>query len=145
MSEYKVNLTKLFTEYDPYDVSNSIANLGPSAARITWNNAKACAESGELDCLDLDNVRDHIAEYGAWDADEIEAMSDLDLRAFVAQEIAADIMLVQGGEPDLDELAEAYKTANDIDAQDDYPEYPSRLQHVEQDGDDVIGYVSLGI
>ena len=40
----KVNLAIMFASHEPWDVSNSIFNLGPSAARLTWENAKEIAK-----------------------------------------------------------------------------------------------------
>ena len=34
-----VNITKLFRTWEPWDCSNSVANLGPRAAELTWNCA----------------------------------------------------------------------------------------------------------
>lgn len=88
-----LNVTELFSEIAPYHCANSVANLGPSAAEDTWANCLTLADSDAALAAewDYDAVREHIASYGAWDTEEIAAMSEKQLRASMIQEIASDL------------------------------------------------------
>lgn len=88
-----LNVTELFSEIAPYYCANSIHNLGPDAGRVTWSNCLTLADSDAALAADWDYeaVREHIAQYGAWDSEEIAAMGEADLRAFVIQEVASDL------------------------------------------------------
>tara|TARA_R110000787_G_scaffold259267_1_gene364585 strand:+ start:138 stop:491 length:354 start_codon:yes stop_codon:yes gene_type:complete len=72
-------------------------------AQVTWENAK---DEWELDNriinkTHVEELRDHFAEYGAWEREEIEAWDLSELNALVIQEIAGDIF--EHGEPSKDE------------------------------------------
>ena len=90
----ELNITKYFENgaNDPYYMSNSVNNLGPNVARITWNNSLA-ASDGELLTSDeaLQAVRDWIDSFGVWDDAEIAAYTAQELEAFVLQEAATGI------------------------------------------------------
>jgi hypothetical protein len=90
----ELNVTRYFAngENDPYYMSNSVFNLGPNVARITWNNSLA-ASDGELLTTDesLQAVRDWIDSFGVWDDAEITAYTAQELEAFILQEAASGI------------------------------------------------------
>lgn len=71
----------------------SIAQYGPNAAKMTWDNSKAFAAVHPL--LTTDNERDaaraHFAEYGAWSREEIAGWSEAELQAIVCQEVAHEV------------------------------------------------------
>ena len=71
-------------------LSGSQAELGPDAGGITWRNCLALAERLPLATdTNRDDIRDHFREYGAWDSEEIDGWSDVELSAMVWQEAAA--------------------------------------------------------
>lgn len=71
----------------------SIAQYGPNAAKMTWDNSKAFAREHAL--LKTDDERDaaraHFKGYGAWSEEEIAAWSEEELQAIVCQEVAHQI------------------------------------------------------
>lgn len=72
--------------------SDSIARSGLSnIGSITWRNAcEAMASEADWLCSDLDALRDHFREYGAWDREELAGMSGAELNALLVQFIADD-------------------------------------------------------
>jgi hypothetical protein len=54
----------------------------------------------------LQEVRDHIKEYGAWDEEEIAAFTPRDLRAFIVQEVMAEIRHLESSGIDLEDFTE---------------------------------------
>ena len=81
--------------------SGSIAELGPDAGRITWENSLRDGEKLLLPAFhpddrrptdqDLDALRDYAASFGAWDRAEIETWPPTHLLAFLLQDIAAAV------------------------------------------------------
>lgn len=88
-----INITCLFRELDAPLYSGSVFELGDNAGQITWDNSKETAKQFSL--LDTDEklqaFREYIRGFGAWDADEIAAWSDLELNALFVQLIAGDM------------------------------------------------------
>ena len=78
---------------DHWYLSNSVSNLGCNAAQLTWENCLGHAERTRVlrTADDLEAMRDHLRAYGAWDEDEIKALTDRELNAFALQEIAAEV------------------------------------------------------
>jgi hypothetical protein len=71
-------------------LSASRAELGENAGQITWRNCIALAERLPLVTDEnRDDIRDHFADYGAWEREEIDARTDTELSAMVWQEAAA--------------------------------------------------------
>jgi len=80
--------------------SGSAAELGSNAREITWNHALEVSESLNV-CKDeevVQAIREHIHEYGAWETSEINGFSDIELGAFVVQEVAAEVRRLEEGE-----------------------------------------------
>ncbi len=90
-----INVSKLINQefYSPFDFSASVAEIGRDAGKLTWQ--ASLEESDEINLLDTDEkkqaYREHISAYGAWDEDEINAWSDIELNALLIQEISGDI------------------------------------------------------
>lgn len=91
----EIDISRLFNpgEFAPRDYSASVAEIGENAGRATWQ--AACNDSAEFMLLDTDEkreaMRDHVRGFGAWDADEIAAWSDLELNALFLQMVAGDM------------------------------------------------------
>jgi hypothetical protein len=87
----EINITSL-ANLNCFDLSRSIAEAGPNAGPQSWQNAKEQAEETPLlnDAEKLQAFRDWIKDFGAWDAEEIAAMSDNDLNALFLQWVAGD-------------------------------------------------------
>jgi len=89
----ELNITRFCNEAAPMDYSASVAEIGANAGADTWR--AACEDAPDWNLLDTDDkrqaFRDHIRGFGAWDAAEIAAMTDLHLNALLIQFIAGDI------------------------------------------------------
>jgi hypothetical protein len=147
--EIKINVTRMFDEHDPWDVSNSVANLGANAAELTWANAQAIAKEHEEWLLSplaetLDAIRENARATGAWDFawddDELAAWSDMDLLAYLAQTVASDMRLLGSDDHDFAACL-AQQEATDWDAE---PEYPLTSLYIG-DSDDIFAEAYLGI
>lgn len=80
-------------ESDPFDFSRSAAEAGQNAGPDSWRDALAEASAHPM--LDtpekLDAMRDFIRGFGAWNREEIAAMSDDKLNALLIQFISGDM------------------------------------------------------
>lgn len=89
----ELNITKFFNEACPKDYSASVAEIGNNAGADTWR--AACDDSEEYLLLDNDEKREAFRQfidgYGAWNGQEIAAMTDTDLNALLLQFISGDI------------------------------------------------------
>jgi hypothetical protein len=106
----ELDITHMIDDADDCPImSGSQAELGPDAAKITWNNSKAYAAEHLLltDETMRDNARRYFKGFGAWSADEIAAWSDADLNAMVTQEIASRIREMERFDSDEEYLAAA--------------------------------------
>jgi len=87
----EIDITDFFTTEYHGDYSNSVANLGQDAAKITWNSAMEC----EHNLIDTDEkraaLRDHVAGFGAWDSEEIAEWTDQECNALFIQLVSGDI------------------------------------------------------
>jgi hypothetical protein len=89
----ELNITKLFTECNPCDLSASQMEMGANVGAITWNNSmEAGAEFHPLKTEEeRDALRAHVRGFGAWSEEEIAAWSDTELDAFLVQMVAGDM------------------------------------------------------
>jgi hypothetical protein len=89
----EIDITDFFNAGGHMDYSASIAEVGPDAGRSTWR--AACDDSEEYCLLDtpekLEAAREYFRGFGAWSADELAAMPDLEVNALLLQFIAGDI------------------------------------------------------
>lgn len=106
MTDIKVNLTKMFSEREPWDCSNSAMNLGPDAGKITWENALLVARDATewlgLNGYDLardgtvgeacEEIRAWAKETGAWDKEERDGWTETECLALLVQNVASDLM-----------------------------------------------------
>ena len=88
-----IDITTFFTEASPRDYSASAAELGQDAGRITW--AHAIEDAPEYDHLDTGEkrqaFREHVAGFGAWTDEEINAWTPTELNALFLQMVSGDI------------------------------------------------------
>jgi hypothetical protein len=93
----EIDITEFFNSetVDMSDISGSVMEHGPNAARITWNNAReASKEYRHLTTVDqLAACRNHLEDMGYSD---MEDASDDDLNALFLQLVAGDIREVPG-------------------------------------------------
>lgn len=88
----QIDITEWIASIDPGMLSGSIAELGDRAGALTWQNScDAVKDFNPLPDADaLQEFRDWLKPWGAWNDDEIAAMSDDHLRALCLQWIAGD-------------------------------------------------------
>ena len=90
----ELNVTRMVGNIDDSPpLVGSIAQYGPNAAKMTWDNSKNYARENPLLATDdeRDAAREHFGDYGAWSAEEIAAWSEEELQAITAQEVAHQI------------------------------------------------------
>lgn len=128
-----VNITKLFSHLEPWDCSNSVANLGPLAAQFTWNASLELARSWQ-DWLKsplpeaLDAVCEDARKTGAWTEEEIADWTEADCLAYLVQTLASDLRLLGS---DNDDLLGCLATYNGTDW-DKEPEDPKAYYYTHE-------------
>ena len=121
MSPSEIDITALVsdTAFDPWNLSNSRANLGDNAGTLTWNASKAVARDTKpcpLPEASEDDFKSFVRGSGGWDDEEIAAWSHEELVALFVQWVAGDIQDAFGH--DLDEDFNAWDWAQyEIDAE----------------------------
>lgn len=88
-----IDVTCLTNEFDPCELSASIAERGANAGPETWANSCAAAKASPLNLSDDDRraVKAYFRGFGAWDDEEIDAWSDVETDAMVIQYAAGDL------------------------------------------------------
>ena len=78
-------------------LSGSVAELGPNAAILTWDNSKRYAEAHPLLSTpeQIEEAKDYFQGFGAWSRYEIAAWPDSEVQAMVVQLIAAGIRVLE--------------------------------------------------
>ena len=104
----EIDITHLADDPDLWCYSGSAAEHGPNAAQFTWSQAK---EQGEATPLlttpeQLEAAREHFADYGAWESEEIAAWTPEDLNGLAVQEAASALR-----ERDMFETLEEWEAA----------------------------------
>jgi len=90
-----VDVTRLVSDVDPFELSRSIAEAGKDAGPTSWRNATAEASERPLDIKDREAAREFFAGFGAWEREEIAAWSDTELDALILQFAAGDLREIQ--------------------------------------------------
>ena len=87
------NVTDIIENHDTAEFSGSVYSSGlDNIGAVTWRRAHEYATESPLATTpdQLAAIADWVAEFGAWDEAEIEAMSDTDLNAMLVQSVAGD-------------------------------------------------------
>lgn len=114
----KANVSLMFESIEPWDVSNSEANLGSNAGSQTWGNALKVGENhtawltSDLGAA-VEGMRHWARETGAWEEEEIGGWSDVECLASFAQNIASELRDLGADDQDLLDCAGTYST--DVD------------------------------
>ena len=89
----EINITSFFENADAFEFSASVAERGKNAGPETWNNAKEEATRAPLLTTpeQLEALREHVKEFGAWERDEIDAWDSEHCNALFIQLVAGDI------------------------------------------------------
>lgn len=93
MQDTEIDVTPLFASpgFDPWDCSNSVANLGQNAGVLTWQASRRAASALTLTEGQKEAFRDWVRSSGGWDDEETAAWADAELTALCVQWIAGDI------------------------------------------------------
>jgi hypothetical protein len=92
----ELDVTRLVREADCFEFSASRAERGENAGAETWANAKEEAgDSPLLSAEQLDEARAWFRGFGAWNREELAAMSADELNALLIQFVAGDIREAQ--------------------------------------------------
>ena len=81
----EINITRLVTDTETWELTRSVATHGPNVARNTWENALQTAQDSPLLTTEeeLQAMRDWAYSSGGWDESEIDSWSDQELNAIV--------------------------------------------------------------
>lgn len=109
MSIVNVDLTAMFSHREPWDCSNSDANLGPNAGPLTWACALEVASNHEawlLIPLEMATAytKDWARDAGAWEEGEIAEWSEVEALALLVQNVASDLRTLGSDNAELSEL-----------------------------------------
>ena len=93
MQDTEIDVTPLFASpgFDPWDCSNSCANLGQNAGKLTWQASQRAAAALTLTEGQKDAFRDWVRSSGGWDDEEVAVWTDAELTALCVQWISGDI------------------------------------------------------
>lgn len=101
----QIDISSLLEE-DLFQFSHSAAEGGENAGRNTWNAALRDASTRRPPLLGTDEqleaFRDWVADFGAWDAEEIAAWSAEEINALFLQFVSGDVR--EAGADDLGSL-----------------------------------------
>lgn len=85
----EIDVSFLLTE-DAGQFSASRAELGDNAGRITWQNACNAVDQIKLTPEEIQEAKDYIRTWGAWEDEEIDAWTDDETKALIIQSAAGD-------------------------------------------------------
>ena len=77
-------------EDEASNYSASRAELGDNAGKITWNNALDASDKITLTPEEIQEAKDYIRTWGAWDDEEIDSWTDVETKALIIQSAAGD-------------------------------------------------------
>lgn len=93
----EIDITGLIEAFESYaesakSFSDSIANSGLSnIGQVTWRNAvKAAVRYMYVNDANRDSFISWLAEFGAWDWEELEAQADVEINAMFLQFVSGD-------------------------------------------------------
>lgn len=85
----EIDVSFLLTE-DAGQFAASRAELGDNAGRITWQNACNAVDQIKLTPEEIQEAKDYIRTWGAWEDEEIDAWTDDETKALIIQSAAGD-------------------------------------------------------
>ena len=93
MQDTEIDVTPLLASpgFDPWDCSNSVANLGQDAGKLTWQASRRAASALVLSEGQKEAFRDWVRSSGGWDDEEIDMWPKAELTALCVQWIAGDV------------------------------------------------------
>ncbi|OQC22815.1 MAG: hypothetical protein BWX68_03019 [Verrucomicrobia bacterium ADurb.Bin063] len=93
MQDTEIDVSPLLAPpgFDPWDCSNSAANLGQNAGKLTWQASQRHASALSLTAEQKEAFRDFVRSSGGWDEEETAAFSDAELTALCVQWVSGDV------------------------------------------------------
>ena len=93
MQDTEIDVTPLFASpgFDPWNCSNSAANLGQDAGKLTWRASQSFASALTLTEGQKEAFRDFVRSSGGWGDEEIALWTDAELTALCVRWIAGDV------------------------------------------------------
>ena len=93
MNDTEIDCTPLFRSpgFDPWDCSNSRANLGQNAGELTWQASQSFAPALILTEGQKEEFEEFVRSSGGWTREEIASWSDTYLTALCVQWISGDV------------------------------------------------------
>ena len=93
MQDTEIDCTPLLASpgFDPWDCSNSVANLGRDAGELTWRASQQAAPSLTLTEGQKEAFRDWVRSSGGWTREEIDMWPGAELTALCVQWVSGDI------------------------------------------------------
>jgi len=76
--------------------SASRMELGDNAGKITWNNALDDSDKITLTPEEIQEAKDYIRTWGAWDDEEIDSWTDVETKALIIQAAAGAYREMEG-------------------------------------------------
>lgn len=139
MTTIRANVSLMFANLEPCYVSGSQAELGNTAARLTWNNALRVAENADRWLFTplpqaAEAMRAWARETGAWTRSETEAWSDTETLALFCQNVASEVRTL-GCHHYIDELLDCADREEERHAEVDYE--PEVTGHYYRQSDNV--------
>jgi hypothetical protein len=108
----EANVSKMFADFEPWDVSNSVANLGSRAGELTWANAMRIARDVTEWMAEpliegaAEAMREWAERTGAWDRDDVEGWTETEALALFVQNVASELRELGSDDHTLSECAE---------------------------------------
>lgn len=88
----EIDITDFFNEVDPGQYSGSVFELGERAGEITWNAAlESSADYMYVTKETRPALVAYVRSFGAWDIEEIADWTDVELNAWLLQDIASSM------------------------------------------------------
>lgn len=126
MTTITADLGKMFDHREPWDCSNSVANLGPNAGKLTWESAVEVAQNHAAWLVSpladaCTGMQEWARSCGAWDSADIESWTEVECLALFVQNIAAELRnLLSADDVELAQSVEIYM-GTDWDNASEYP------------------------
>lgn len=126
MADITARLDRMFAAHEAYNVSGSVAELGPRAGELTWANALEIA-ANHADWLTsplaeaVAGMREWAIEAGMGDGrEDIATWPDLDCLGLFVQNVAHELRMIGSDDYELSECIAKYEQT-DWEAECEYP------------------------
>ena len=87
----ELNITEIYYDIEPSEYSASAAEQGVNVAKKTWDAAMTATHKPLKTPEEFEAFREWVAEFGAWEEDEINGWGETECNALMLQFISGDI------------------------------------------------------